>query len=157
MEWTEISPVEAAENKYYGLGGWLLFFYVLAVLAFVASFFNLMNVGMFQEVYGNGYVVIMGVSVVQGVLLLPFILLAPKKSPLMPKATISAYWLSISLTAIAAMIVGPLMLLPQLLIGVVIVLLFSWYLNRSKRVNVTYRHLVPVAADADSKTGGDGA
>lgn len=43
MEWKQLTPEVAAQQKYYGLGGWLLFFYVLAVIAFVGSFANLMN------------------------------------------------------------------------------------------------------------------
>ena len=144
MDWKEISPEEAAETKYYGLGGWLLVFYVIAVIAFLGTILNLANVDAFKQLYGDAYGIMLVVSIIQGLLILPFIILAPKKSPLMPKATISAYWFSIALTAIAGIITNPSAMLPQLIVGVIFVALFSWYLRNSKRVNVTYLHRVPV-------------
>ena len=144
MDWKDVSLEEAEQNKYYGLGGWLLVFYVIAVIAFLATFLNLANVDAFKQLYGDAYGIMLVVSIIQGLLILPFIILTPKKSPLMPKATISAYWFSIALTAIAGMITNPSAMLPQLLVGVIFVALFSWYLRNSKRVNVTYLHRVPV-------------
>ena len=144
MDWKDVSLEEAEQNKYYGLGGWLLVLYVIAVIAFLATFLNLANVDAFKQLYGDAYGIMLVVSIIQGLLILPFIILAPKKSPLMPKATISAYWFSIALTAIAGIITNPSAMLPQLIVGVIFVALFSWYLRNSKRVNVTYLHRVPV-------------
>ena len=88
MDWKDVSLEEAQQNKYYGLGGWLLVFYVFAVIAFLAAFLNLANVDEFKHLYGDAYGIMLVVSILQGLLLLPFIILAPKKSSLMPKATI---------------------------------------------------------------------
>ena len=72
MEWRDITPAEAQQNKYYGLSGWLLVFYVLAVLGFLASFGSLVSLSALKEVFGDGYMIIAGLGVVQGLLYLPF-------------------------------------------------------------------------------------
>ncbi|MEK9645221.1 MAG: DUF2569 family protein [Alphaproteobacteria bacterium] len=148
MEWKDVPAEEAAQNKYFGLGGWLLLFYVLAVLAFLGSFMSLFGVSQFQQLYGNKYAILLGLAIVQAILQLPFIVLAPKKSPQMPKAVISAYWLGVSLSAIVAIIVGPGQMLPQLIIGVVYVALLQLYFKKSRRVNVTYLRRVPAEESA---------
>ena len=150
MEWRDVSPAEAEENKHYGFGGWLLVFYVLAVLGFLASFGSLLSLSALKEAFGDGYMIIAGLGVVQGLLYLPFLILAPQKNPLMPKAAISAMWLSVAVTAIAGMFVNPSQMMGQLIFSVVVVALFAWYLKNSKRVNVTYRHRVPVEVDGES-------
>ena len=150
MEWRDITPAEAEQNKYYGLSGWLLVFYVLAVLGFLSSFGSLLSLSALKEVFGDGYMIIAGLGVVQGLLYLPFLILAPQKNPLMPKAAISAMWLSVAVTAIAGMFVNPSQMMGQLIFSVVVVAFFAWYLKNSKRVNVTYRHRVPVEADGDA-------
>lgn len=155
MEWTELTPEQAAQQKYYGLGGWLLALYALAVLAFVGSFLGLAGVPALKEAFGDAYVIIVVLSLVQAILHLPFIILAPKKHPLMPKAAVSAYWLSVSLTAIAALLTDPSHMLGQLVVGVIYVSLFQWYMNKSKRVNVTYRHRIPADTSPESKTGSE--
>jgi len=152
MEWKDVTPAEAEKNKYYGLGGWLLVFYALAVVGFLGNFLILTQPATLKELYGDNASLMMASSVIQGVLLLPFIILAPKKSPLMPRATISAYSLAVALNAVVTMIVGPADLLPQLLVNVAFVAAFSWYLRKSKRVNVTYLPRVPVEA-AEVETG----
>lgn len=148
MEWTEVTPEQAARHGYYGLGGWLLFFYVLAALGFISNFVALADVAPLRELYGDSFGVILALTVVQALLLLPFLILAPMKHPAMPKATISALWLSVSLTAIIGLVTGPARLLPTILIGAAFVALFQWYLSKSKRVNVTYRHRVPAGTTA---------
>lgn len=154
MDWTEVTPEQAAQDRYYGLGGWLLFFYVLAVLGFLSNFAGLANVAALRDLYGDSFGIILALTVIQALLLLPFVVLAPMKHPAMPKATISALWLSVSLTAVVGLATGPARLLPTILIGVAVVALFQWYLKNSRRVNVTYRHLVPAetetTADADA-------
>lgn len=152
MDWKDVPLEEAQQNKYYGLGGWLLVLYVFAVIAFLAAFLNLANVDEFKHLYGDAYGIMLVVSILQGLLLLPFIILAPKKSSLMPKATISAYWFSIALTAISGITTNHYTMLPQLLVGVIFVALFSWYLRKSKRVNVTYLNRVAVEAKTAPET-----
>ena len=123
---------------------------MLAVLGFLASFGSLLSLSALKEVFGDGYMIIAGLGVVQGLLYLPFLILAPQKNPLMPKAAISAMWLSVAVTAIAGMFVNPSQMMGQLIFSVVVVAFFAWYLKNSKRVNVTYRHRVPVEADGDA-------
>ncbi|MGB0631338.1 MAG: hypothetical protein ACPGRZ_11655 [Alphaproteobacteria bacterium] len=155
MEWKDVTPAEAEENKYYGLGGWLLFFYVLAVLGFLASFGSLLSLEALKQAFGDKYMIIAGLGIVQGLLYLPFLILAPQKNPLMPKAAISALWLSVAVTAIAGMFVNPSQMMVQLIVSVVLVALFSWYLRKSRRVNVTYLHRVPVEEGISSETPSD--
>lgn len=150
MEWREISPAEAEQSKYYGLGGWLLVFYVLGVLGFLASFAGLLALETLKQNFGDSYLILAGLGIVQGLLYLPFLILAPKKHPLMPKAAISALWLSVAVTAIAGMFANPSQMMGQLIFSVAMVALFAWYLRKSKRVNVTYLHRVPVEADGES-------
>lgn len=147
MEWKDVSPAEAEENKYYGLGGWLLVFYVLGVLGFLASFAGLASLETLKQTFGDSYMILAGLGVVQGILYLPFLILAPQKHPLMPKAAISALWLSVAVTAIAGMLANPSQMMGQLIFSVVMVALFAWYLRKSKRVNVTYLHRVPVETE----------
>ena len=123
---------------------------MLAVLGFLASFGSLLSLSALKEVFGDGYMIIAGLGVVQGLLYLPFLILAPQKNPLMPKAAISAMWVSVAVTAIAGMFVNPSQMMGQLIFSVVVVAFFAWYLKNSKRVNVTYRHRVPVEADGDA-------
>ena len=148
MDWKDVSPAEAEQNKYYGLGGWLLVFYVLCVLGFLASFAGLLALDTLQQRFGDNYPILAGLGVVQGILYLPFLILAPKKHPLMPTAAISALWLSVAVTAIAGMLANPAEMMGQLIFSVVMVALFAWYLRKSKRVNVTYFHRVPVETEA---------
>jgi len=150
MDWKDVTPEEAAENRYYGLGGWLLVFYVLGVLGFLASFAGLLSLEMLKRTFDDNYMILAGLGVVQGILYLPFLILAPQKHPLMPRAAISALWLGVVVTAIAGMVADPSQMMGQLIFIVVMVALFAWYLRKSKRVNVTYLHRVPVEEHADT-------
>ena len=51
----------------------------------------------------------------------------------MPKAMISALWLSVAVTAIAGMLVNLSQMTIPLIAGVVFVALFPWFLRTSKR------------------------
>ncbi|MBV1903661.1 MAG: hypothetical protein KUG58_08505 [Marinosulfonomonas sp.] len=76
---------------------------------------------------------------------LPFLVLAPLKHRLMPKVTIVCEFLGI-LPVFPMTFGNPSgAMLAALLVSIVFVFLFSWYLLRSKRVNVTYSHRVPVS------------
>ena len=153
MGWKDVTPAVAEENKHFGLGGWLLFFYVLAVLGFLSSFGSLLSIEALKQAYGDKYAIMAGLGVVQGLLYLPFLILAPQKNPLMPKAAIVALWLSVAVTAIAGMFVNPSQMIIQLIASVVFVALFSWYLRKSKRVNVTYLCRVPVETELGESSG----
>ena len=63
----------------------MLFFYVLAVIAFVGSFANLMNHEAMKLVYGDSYVVMLAFGVLGALLILPFIIMASQKNPMMPR------------------------------------------------------------------------
>ena len=144
--WKIVSPVEAAENKYYGFKGWILYFYALVVLGLLMNGYNIW----FNPTYST-LVLGLGVSfemisifiVVGFVLSIPFLVLAPMKHRLMPKVTIVCYWLVVIL-ALANFTIFPVALaLPGFVFGVIWAVLITWYLLKSKRVNVTYLHLVP--------------
>jgi len=85
---------------------------------------------------------------------LPFLLMAPMKARLMPVVSIACYWvgIAISLGSFGTM-PGPLMnvsILARVAFWVAWGVVFTLYLLRSRRVNVTYLHRVgpndPMAA-----------
>ena len=77
---------------------------------------------------------------------LPFLLMAPMKARLMPVVAIACYWVGIAFSlGTFVTLPGPLMnvsILARVLFWVAWGVLFTVYLLRSRRVNVTYRHRV---------------
>ena len=143
----EVSPVEAAENKYYGFKGWVLFFYILILYSLLVSIIYDI---WFDPTYdirvsglGDSAEMIGILSVVGGVLFLPFLVLAPMKHRLMPKVTIVCSWLEVIPSLVYFTIVPVALALPGFVFGVIFAVLITWYLLKLKRVNVTFRHLVP--------------
>ena len=90
MEWKDVTPARAKEKKHYRLSCWLLSFYALAVLRFIASCGSLLSIEALKKAFGDKYAIMVGLCVVQGLLHLPLLILSPQRNPLMPKAAISA-------------------------------------------------------------------
>ena len=150
MPWGDVSEQEAVRAEYYGVRGWLKFFYVLAVLGFLSSLLELNEpdpraVEMFDGSAGMTPVV----SLVTAALQIPFLILVPIKHPPMPNVDIACTWIQVAIILPFLMNLDASSGLPASVattISVVIVVmaaLWTWYLLGSKRVNVTYRNRVP--------------
>jgi hypothetical protein len=145
--WTNVTKAEAQENKLYGFWGWLFAFYAYAIVECC-----LPMIGLFGE--GEGLVAMYGadnlgmmrmVMAANMVLPLPFLILAPLKHRLMPLATIITFWASAILFLVAMTIGGvdPQTILTVVSLNALTAAAYTWYVLRSKRVNVTYRHRLP--------------
>ena len=146
-EWKKVSPDEAKKDPSYGLWGWLLLFYLMFLFAFLeglARIFGFVS----DDLTETEFLVSQPIEETLFIygLQLPFLILAPIKHRLMPKLTIAATWLSLLslLTGLGRNEYGEVVVIFALITPV----LFTWYLLRSKRVNVTYRHRRPINAPA---------
>lgn len=149
MDWTEISPQAAALEEDYGIQGWLLAIYIIVVLAFFGGLIpQLDTAGMAAEYKEHYFSALLG-NMLQMLMLLPFLILTLLKDRRMPVVSIAAIWISVLAGAyVSALPISeaPLALAEQyffVLVDIVICTLFSWYLLRSRRVNVTFRHRIP--------------
>lgn len=145
-DWRVVSREEAAQTRYYGLRGWLLLFYLLAAGSVVTNAIDLMSPphAGYVEVYGDRPAVIRAVLLVYLAAQLPFLVLAPLKHRLMPRAWLAGIWVA-AVTFVAAID------MPGRTDGMVLrvaltlccAALMSWYVLHAKRVNVTYLQRVP--------------
>ena len=142
-EWIPVSPDEARAHRYYGFRGWLLALYVGYAYGFVVNLF-----GIFAPGLSAGLGLAQTILLVQNALGVPFLVLAPIKHPLMPKAVIGSLWIGVALFAATVDIQGNVdreILLVAIAAGIAASM--TWYFLWSKRVNVTYRHRVPAGGD----------
>ena len=111
MAMRDVSIEEAKQSKYYGFGGWMIIFYILAALALIVGVVGvipqnalpgldpdvvaIVTLNAFPGVDPN---VVAIVTLVQCALVLPFLILTPLKHRLMPAATIVCAWLSLVIT-----------------------------------------------------------
>ncbi len=138
-------------SPYYGLKGWLLVFYVLTALGIVSYLLLVIS----PPTSGSGDV---GITreflLIHVALSVPFLILAPLKHPLMPKVVIICLWMSFAaqawpmyLAALASASGTAKYLSSVNVFGIigagVVVVLITWYMLRSVRVNVTYLNRVP--------------
>ena len=159
MAWEHVSDQEAIEVKYYGVRGWLKFFYVLAVLGFLRSLFDLIFPDpILLEMYGGSAGMMQAIILVSLALQIPFLVLTPIAHPLMPSVTIVCTWIQtvFVLTLMtnfdemfatmypdeASPEVSAIVMTMVMIISISGAALWTWYLLRSKRVNVTYRNRV---------------
>jgi hypothetical protein len=152
VNWRPVSEDAAATHRLYGMAGWLHLFYWLALgwLAWTAVQVPgaLAQADGLDPVMGDVAVILVALALA---LRVPFPFLAVTRHPGMPLAAIGTHWLALALdglllalglatrqwmlASLAALAIGPV---------------FSLYLLRSRRVNVTYRQRVtaddPVSA-----------
>ena len=81
---------------------------------------------------------------------IPFLILVPMKHWLMPPVVIACTWIQIVMffpisIGLAEMTNGTIATIATIFV-VVLAALWTWYLLRSKRVNLTYRNRVPAWA-----------
>ena len=60
MEWKDVTPAGAKEKKHYRLSCWLLSFYALAVLRFIASCGSLLSIEALKKAFGDKYAIMWG-------------------------------------------------------------------------------------------------
>ncbi len=153
MPWNSAPREEGARRRYYGVGGWLLFIYILAVLAFLSSIRDLVNpdertLKLFLGSTGIARVV----SLASIGLRIPFLILVPLKHRLMPSIDITCTWISVCVMMPFIISVDVTMGVPAMVgifaaaLVVVVAALWTWYLLASKRVNLTFRHKIPALA-----------
>jgi|GEM_PF-2167470 len=145
MKWRDVPENVSKSYTYYGLGGWLLFFYVLTVIGIVlnglvVAYFILTGENVLPAEAGSIYLVSAYV-----ITLIPFLIMAPTFDTKMPITVIGMSLLYYLLTIIDHYYANDwqrdgwsfaLVPLPYML-------LFIWYILSSKRVNATYRGRVP--------------
>lgn len=153
MNWTTITEDEARLHPLYGFAGWLWAVYAVEVLGIALTLEGVITV---VRDYGLNPITnpSFGIVWLHLALNLPFLLMAPMKARLMPVVSIACYWvgIAISLGTFVTM-PGPLMnvsILARVAFWVAWGVVFTLYLLRSRRVNVTYLHRVraddPMAA-----------
>ncbi len=151
-EWKVVSREEARRSPYYGLWGWLLLFYIMALFGFVDVLISAVSVPdpSIVETYGGDVGVMRAVSLIYAALTVPFLILAPMKHRLTPKLWIAWNWISVIIYAETIDFPGRIdeMILR---VGAVVVMaaLMTLYILISKRVNVTYLNRIPAGSSED--------
>lgn len=152
-DWITVTAEEAAANRYHGLDGWLLALFAVSAAGLFMNLVNLFNPAVtssLEGLYGlsgsaatANYALSLLISIV-------YLVLIPIRRPFVPFVMIAATWANLLLfLAFLATNGGfpPLYKWTMPCVAVYIAL-FSAYWLKSKRVNVTYRHRVPAAAEA---------
>jgi len=149
VKWKTVTEDEAKQSRYYGLWGWLLVIYILDAGGLISDFLDIFaseiveetGLTVFQEqlkFYDGNANLTRVMMLYQNALMLPFLVLAPIKHRLTPKAAIWGMWIGVFIFAATS---------SSLAYDAVAVLetgLFTWYFMQSERVNVTYLHRVPL-------------
>ena len=142
MGWTFVTDDEARAHPLYGFGGWLLVVYGVEILLLAYTLFNIASIAMKA---GAETLLMPGFAVVWAhvALALPFLVMAPLKARAMPLVAILCCWVG------AAWSLSSYLAVPSLLGNAAIIfpavlslawrVVFTVYLLRSRRVNVTYR------------------
>ena len=161
--WKPVSPDEAKAHRYYGFRGWLLALYLGCSYGFVVNLLGIFAPGFLADLglaspqaerdmaaaYGESFGLSQTIPLMQDVLVLPFLVLAPLKHPLMPKAVIWSMWISAALFVATVDTPGTMDHALTMIVFIVgITALMTWYLLCSKRVNVTYLHRIPAEGHA---------
>ena len=147
MAWIPVTEDDARLHPLYGFGGWLYVFYAAALFGLAQTFYSVLQVA---RVAGMELLFSpsMGFVWLHVALSLPFLLMSPMLARAMPIVAIICYW-------VGTLMGLRLFFLPGLQLDVMILarmafwfawgVVFTVYLLRSRRVNVTY--LKRVAAD----------
>jgi len=147
--WRVVSPEEAAENRYYGLEGWLLALFAASLASIpmgLPGMFSPAGQDIARQIHGLdpvGATMTSTVSVVWGAV---FAILIPLKRPSVPLLLLAMGWVALALNTTIVLSLGTgtnTNLLMVVVPGTVSAIFMSWYWLQSKRVNVTYRLRVP--------------
>ena len=145
-EWTVVSKDEAQQNPYFGFRGWLLLLYLLTVVALIQGLIVVFSSPDpdLVEIFGGNPDVMRGVYVVYGIVLAPFLVLAPLRHSLTPKVWIGGAWINVIVYAAAVNMPGRInAMVGMIAFAVIVASLMTWYILHSKRVNVTFLCRVP--------------
>jgi hypothetical protein len=143
--WQSLSRTEAREHHEYGFRGWLIAFYVYALFLGGWHLSSLVGGGqglmMMYETPDNvaKMQVILGIKVL---LWLPFLVLTPIIHKLMPAATmicIGVMFLIESITVLFFLDLPLGKIISINIFNLLILVSYTAYLTRSRRVNLTYR------------------
>ncbi|MEN3976452.1 DUF2569 family protein [Emcibacter sp. SYSU 3D8] len=147
MNWTSVTEDEAMLHPLYGFGGWLYAVYAVEVLGLALTLEGIVRV---VDEAGAGQLANPGFGLVwlQVLLNLPFLLMAPMKARAMPAVAIGCYWVGMvfslgMVVTLPSSVDMDASVLARVLVWFVWGAVFTLYLLRSRRVNVTYRHRVP--------------
>jgi len=144
VKWTAITEDDARLHPLHGFGGWLYGVYAVEVLTLA---FTLEGVVRVARHYGIEQLAnpSFGIMWLQVALHLPFLLMAPMTARAMPPVSIACYWASVLFSLGVFVVPGLLMdleVIARALFWIAWGVMFTLYLLRSRRVNVTYRHRV---------------
>ncbi len=146
MNWTNITEDEARLHPLYGFAGWLWAIYAVEVLGIGMTLEGVVTVATqygVENLANPGF----GVVWLHVLLNLPFLLMAPMKARAMPIVSIICYWVGI-LFSLGTLLTFPssmgmdISILARIAFWIAWGAVFTLYLLRSRRVNVTYRHRV---------------
>lgn len=153
MVWKNVSKDEARAHPLYGFRGWMLSLWILYFLGWLVNFANLsgLNDAALISLYGTENMGMVKFSVAMSQLLaLPLLVLAPLRHSMMPKMSIICLWLGAVLGFGITFSILPIwMALSGSAVGVILSALWTWYLLKSKRVNVTYNLRIPESYEPD--------
>lgn len=143
--WRTISIEVASQHPLYGFGGWVLVLFVLDVLALVAIWSGmLLAPDEVASAYSGSSVAAVFSCLLGSALILPYIVLAPMKSSLMPSLTIICAWVGVVLALpMNLYFLGLGAALGGAASGTFWALIMTLYIVRSRRVNVTYLQRIP--------------
>jgi hypothetical protein len=140
MTWKDVSPEEAARHTLYGFSGWLVLYYALGVATFLVWFaFSVYSFAKGIEahsVHGLVLTTLASISLLQALFLVPFLIMAPLRHHAMPSVVTVCLWFGVAVNLLYAPFIPAAS-------HIVWAAIFTVYLLRSKRVNVTYLHRVP--------------
>ena len=150
MPWKSVPREEVARLKYYGVGGWLLSVYILAVLGFLSGILDLVNPDeRTLKLFLGSTAIAQVVSLASMGVRFPFLILVPLKHPLMPSIEITCTWISVFIMMPFIISIDVTMGVPAAVgilvaaLVLIVALLWTWYLLASKRVNLTFRRRIP--------------
>jgi hypothetical protein len=142
MTWKDVLPEEAARNRLYGFSGWLLAAYVAGVATFLAwlglSIYSFALGIDGRSTLGIVRTTIGSLAALQALFIVPFLVLAPLRHHAMPSVVMVCVWFGVAVNMLHSTA-------PLAALYIVWAAVFTVYLLRSRRVNVTYLHRVPVA------------
>ena len=154
-DWVTVSNEEAQQNRYFGLRGWLLFFYVVTVLGLTRNLmaaFGPIDTPSLQTISANPDIV-RGFYIFLALVSVPFLVFALIKHPLTPAVWIGTILLNtitgLLMVDLSSLIVADLadnvLFSPigRIFLKIGGACLMTWYVLNSKRVNVTYRSRIP--------------
>lgn len=146
MSWKMMSADEAEKHPAYGFGGGLLACYAVTVLWTLHSVYLLFidaDYALARSYGYENYPMVDFTSFMQIVLALPFLYLAPRKSPVMPSIAVSCFSVNWTIWFAFGMITP--LAIPFSLAVTAITIGIAFYLSTAERVNVTYHHRLKAA------------